>query len=87
MQNRGSEVRLVQLDIQGVLADGVIDTGSDVLIMSQKLFARVASVAKLHKKNFRMPDKVTCTYNRKTFHLDRCMDHPAHDCLHRDGCP
>ena len=31
--------------------DGVIDTGADIVIMGQELFARVAATERLHKKS------------------------------------
>ena len=34
----------------------------------------MAAAARLRKKNFRKPDKVPRTYDRKTFRLDGCMD-------------
>ena len=52
----------------------MIDTGADIMIMGQELFARVAAAARLCKNNFRKPDKVPRTYDRKTFCLDGCMD-------------
>ena len=60
--------------VQGVPADGVIDTGTDITIMGWDLFAKVAAAAGLRKKKFRKLDKVPQTYDQKTFHLDGCMD-------------
>jgi hypothetical protein len=42
--------------------------------MGGKLFALVASPARLQKKNFKVPYKVPRTYNWKVFRLDGCMD-------------
>ena len=72
--DEGSQSQLAHVIIQGVPADGVIDTGADITIMGQELFARVAAAARLRKKDFRKPDKVPRTYDRKTFHLDGCCD-------------
>jgi len=72
--DEGSRPQLAHVIVHGVPADGVIDTGADITIMGQELFARVAAAAKLRKKNFRKADKVPRTYDRKTFHLDGCMD-------------
>ena len=74
VMDHGSQSKLARVIVQGVPADGLIDTGADITIMGRELFARVAAVAKLRKKNFRKPDKVPRTYDRKTFHLDGCMD-------------
>ena len=72
--DEGSQSQLAHVIVQGVPADGVIDTGADITIMGQELFARVAAAARLPKKNLWKPDKVSRTYDRKTFHLDGCMD-------------
>ena len=60
--------------LQGVPADGVVDTAADITIMGGKLFALVASSARLRKKDFKPPDRVPRTYDRKVFHLDGRMD-------------
>ena len=70
----GSHTQFVRVEVQGVPADGVVDTAADITIMGGKLFALVASAARLRKKNFRAPDKVPRTYDRKVFRLDGCMD-------------
>ena len=72
--DEGSQSQLARVIVQGVPADGVIDTGAGITIMGQDLFAKVAAAARLCKKNFRKPDKVPRTYDQKTFHLDGCMD-------------
>ena len=72
--DQGSQSQHACVIVQGVQSDGVFDTGADITIIGQELFARVAAAARLRKKNFRKPDKVPRTYDRKTFHLDRCMD-------------
>ena len=69
------QIRVTDHCSQSKLTDGFIDTGADITIMGRELFTRVAAVAKLRKKNnFRKPDKVPRTYDRKTFHLDGCID-------------
>ena len=72
--DQGSKSQHARVIVHGVPADGVIDTGADITIMGQELFATVAAAARLRKRNFRRPDKVPWTYDRKTFHLDGCMD-------------
>ena len=70
----GSRTQLARVDVQGVPADGVVDTAADITIMGGKLFALVASSARLRKKNFKPPDKTPRTYDRKVFRLDGCME-------------
>ena len=69
-----SRSQLAHISIQGVPADGVVDTAADITIMGGKLFAHVAAPARLWKKNFKPPDKVPRTYNRKVFRLDGRME-------------
>lgn len=49
--DKGSKPHLACLIVQGVPADGVIDTGADIVIMGKELFARVAATERLHKKS------------------------------------
>ena len=55
--DRGSRPRSAWVNIQGVPAYGVVDSGSDVTIMSGDLLCKVAVVAKLRKKDLKPPDK------------------------------
>ena len=57
--------------MQGVPAQGVVDSGGDITIIEGDLFKRVAAVAKL--KNLKKPDKVPRTYDHRPFTLDGLM--------------
>ena len=70
----GSCSQLARVDVYGVPADGIVDTAADITIMGGKLFALVATVAKLRKRNFRKPDNVPRNYDGTEFHLDGCME-------------
>ena len=72
--DRGSRLQLARVEDQGVPADGVVDTAADITIMGGKLFALVASSARLRKKDFKTPDRVPRTYGRKVFRLDGQME-------------
>ena len=50
--------------------DGVVDSGSDITIIGKEMFMKVASVAKLHKRDFKSADKQPRTYNLQPFHAD-----------------
>ena len=54
-----------EVKIQGFLAKGLVDSGSDITIINGVLFQQVAKHAKLRKHNFKPADKVPCTYNRE----------------------
>ena len=72
--DHGSRLRRVQVDITGVPATGLIDTGADISIMGPELFKKVAAVAGIKKKQFKPADKLPHTYDRRTFHLDGQLD-------------
>ena len=59
--------------IQGVPAEGLIDSGAKITIMGGELFKKVATVNRLKKKDFK-PDKIPKTYSRETFTLDGVME-------------
>ena len=70
----GSHSRLACVSVQGVPAKGIVDTAADITIMGGKLFALVASSARLRKRDFIPSDKIPRTYNRKAFHSDGRME-------------
>jgi len=74
VQDQGSISQCVKVQIQGVPAYGLIDTGADISIIGGKLFKRVATIAHLKKRDFKKADKVPRTYDQRTFKLDGRMD-------------
>ena len=74
VEDNGSCPRLARVGVHGVPADGIVDTAADITIMGGKLFALVATTAKLRKRNFKKPDKVPRNYDGREFHLDGCME-------------
>lgn len=72
--DEGSCPPFAHVVVNGVPADGIVDTGADITIIGRDLFAKVAAVSRLRKNNFRKTDKVPRTYDRKTFDLDGCID-------------
>ena len=65
---------MVLVEVTGVPAHGIVDTGADITIMGPELFKRVATVAKLKKQQFKEADKVPYTYNQHPFKLDGRLD-------------
>ena len=55
-------------------AYGLIDSGADITIIGGSLFKKVATVARLKKKNFKKADRVPRTYDQQPFRLDGRMD-------------
>ena len=74
VNDHGSKPRYANVSVAGVPATGVIDTGADITIINGALFAKVASAARLKKKDFQKADKVPRTYNQQRFTLDGRMD-------------
>ena len=74
VDDKGSKPQHVSVQVQGVPTSGIIDTGTDITIMGGKLFEKVAAAARLKKRDFRKPDHVPWTYDRKKFQLHGRMD-------------
>ena len=70
VKDNGSQARKVVVDIAGVPAQGLVDTGADITIMGPELFKKVTSVAGITKKQFKVADKLPFTYDRHQFQLD-----------------
>ena len=72
--DHGSRPRSAQVNIQGVPACGVVDSGSDLTIMGSDLLRKVAAVARLKKKDLKPPDKKPRNYDARPFKLHGRMD-------------
>ena len=74
VEDKGSKPRTVVVNLHGVPARGIIDSGADITIINGDLFQRVATVAHLKKSAFKKPDRIPVTYDQKPFTLDGRMD-------------
>ena len=74
VRDHGSHPQCARVEIQGVLVFGVIDSGADITIIGGNLLRRVASVAKLRKKDLKPADKVPRNYDQRPFTLHGRMD-------------
>ena len=74
VKDSGSHPQRVRVEIQGVPAEGVIDSGADITIIGGELFKKVAAVARLRKKDFKEADKTPLNYDQTPFKLDGRMD-------------
>ena len=70
VQDHGSAPRRAKVSVEGVPMLGVIDTAADVTIMGGEMFKQVATVAKLHKRDFKPVDKTPYNYDGRPFRLD-----------------
>ena len=74
VQDEGSKPRCARMLVQGVPAYGIVDTAADITIIGGKLFKKVASVARLKKKNLKPADKIPRAYDQRPFSLDGRME-------------
>ena len=61
VKDGGSCAKGVQVTVQGVPAVGLVDSGSDMSIVSAELFEKVATTAHLRKRDLKPVDKVPRT--------------------------
>ena len=73
VRDHGSQPQCARVEI-GVPVFGVIDSGADITIIGGNLLRRVASVAKLRKKDLKPADKVPRNYDQRPFTLHGRMD-------------
>ena len=64
--DKGNRPRCACVDVQGVPAYGVVDSGSDVTIMGGDLLHKVAAVAQL-RKDLKPPNKTPRNYDSRPF--------------------
>ena len=65
--DRGSQPQCVKVQVQGVPAYGVLDSGADITIMGGMLFRKVATIARLIRRDFKRPDKTPRNYDQTSF--------------------
>jgi len=70
VQDEGSKSQTALVEIAGVPAHGIVDAGADITIMGLELFKKVATIAKLNKRQFKKADKVPQPYDQCQFKLD-----------------
>ena len=70
----GSQPQCVKVQMQGVPAYGVLDSGAHITIMGGMLFRKVTTVAQLKKRDLKRPDKTPRNYDQTPFTLDGRMD-------------
>ena len=72
--DEGSKSQCAHVEVQGVPAYGIKDTAADITIIGGRLFKKIATIARLKKKNLKPPDKKPRTYDQCIFSLDGRMD-------------
>ena len=74
IDDSGSRLHGMKVEVQGVPLMGLIDTRADITIIGLEAFKKVAAVAHLKKRNFKKPDKVPYSFDKKPFRLDGMMN-------------
>ena len=74
VDDKGSHPRRAPVEIQGVPALGLVDSGADITIIGPDLFKKVAATARLKKKDFKPANKSPRTYTCEPFALHGRMD-------------
>ena len=74
VDDAGSKSQYVKTVVAGVPTPGLIDTGSDITIMAGELFKKVAAVARLRKRDFKVADRSPRGYDGMPFRLDGRID-------------
>ena len=62
MQDLGSHSRIAKVLVQGYPADGMVDSGADIIIINGNLLKQVAAAAQLRKRDLEKADKTPLTY-------------------------
>ena len=70
VQDKGSKPRFARVLVQGVPTYGIVDTAADIMIIGGNLFRKVASVARLKKKNLKPTDEIPRAHDQHPFTLD-----------------
>ena len=74
VSDEGSKSQCVHVRVKGVPAYGIINTAADIAIIGGRLLKKIATIARLKKKNLKLPDKKPHTYDQRTFTLDGRMN-------------
>ena len=74
VSDSGSQTHCAKVQVQGVPAFGIIDSGADITIIGGNLFRKVATVARLKNKDFKKADKTPRAYDQQPFTLHGRMD-------------
>ena len=92
----GSVTQCVRVQVQGVPAYGLIDSGVDIIIIGGSLFKKVATVARLKQCDLKKADRIPRTYDQQPFTLDGRMNlevtfgdkqMTTTVYIHKNGCP
>ena len=66
--------KCVEIQMEGVPIRGIIDTRSDITILSGSAFQEIATINNLKKEQFKPADRKACTYGHHPLNLDGQID-------------
>ena len=72
--DKGSQPRCAPVQLQGVPVFGIIDSGANITIIGGGLLRKVATTARLKKRDLKQPDQTPRTYDQQPFQLDGMME-------------
>ena len=73
-QTTTSTPKSIEVQIEGLPIRGIIDTGSDITILSGTAFQEIVTACGIKREQFKPPDRTTCTYRHQPLKLDGQLD-------------
>ena len=64
----------IEVQIEGLPIRGIIDTGSDITILSGTAFQEIVTACGIKREQFKPPDTTACSYGHQPLKLDGQLD-------------
>ena len=74
MQTTTGTPKSIEVQIEGLPIRGIIDTGSDITILSGTAFQEIVTVCGIKREQFKPPDTTACSYGHQPLKLDGQLD-------------
>ena len=74
MQTTTGTPKSIEVQIEGLPIRGIIDTGSDITILSGTAFQEIVTACGIKREQFKPPDTTTCSYGHQPLKLDGQLD-------------
>ena len=69
-----STPKSIEVQIEGLPIRGIIDTGSDITILSGNALQEIVTACGIKREQFKPPDRTACTYGYQLLKLDGQLD-------------
>ena len=73
-QTTTSTPKNIEVQIEGLPIRGIIDTGSDITILSGTAFQEIVTACGIKREQFKPPDRTACIYGHQPLKLDGQLD-------------